>query len=110
VSESVMKLYRFHWDCGRQGWLEGIIAADPVEVQAAMNKEIYFGEVLGKHSEIYGPLGEEDIHAVEASEDQIDWLVRVFASNRHGYSQSSSITICGYNPLHHVKEEDEDEE
>lgn len=46
------KLYRFDLYCGRQGSLEGTFAADPRKVRAAMGKRIYFGEVLGKHSEV----------------------------------------------------------
>jgi hypothetical protein len=47
-------LYKFHWDCGRQGDLRGLFTAEANEVEGVIGKEVYFGKVLGKHSEIYG--------------------------------------------------------
>ena len=43
-------LYEFYWECGRQGDLTGVFIADSESVAALLDKEIYFGEVLGKHS------------------------------------------------------------
>jgi len=57
-------LYKFYWDCGRMGDLEGVFLADPVDVAEAIGKTIYFGEVLGKHSDISGELEETDIELV----------------------------------------------
>lgn len=54
-------LYKFYWDCGRMGDLQGLFFADSVDVAEAMGHEIYFGEVLGKHSEIYDDLKEADV-------------------------------------------------
>ena len=48
------KLYKFHWDCGRMGNLDGVFIAEPKEIEALIGKEIHFGEVLGKHSDIQG--------------------------------------------------------
>ena len=55
-------VYKFHFDCGRQGELHGIFIADKEEVNnlVSSGKEIYFGEVLGKHSEVFGPLTTAD--------------------------------------------------
>ena len=41
------KLYKFHWDCGRQGDLEGMFIADEQAVADAIGKEAQFGEALG---------------------------------------------------------------
>ena len=49
-------IYQFHWDCGRMGDIAGLFVASKQDVQDAIGKEIYFGEVLGKHSEVYGTL------------------------------------------------------
>jgi len=54
------KVYKWHWDCGRQGDLEGLFVATEEDVAAAVGKEAYFGEVLGKHSEVYGTLEEKE--------------------------------------------------
>jgi len=60
----------------------------------SIGEEIYFGEVLGKHSEIYGTLEEGDL--IVKSEDQrfIDQLVAVIGSP----------TVSGYNPLDYIGE------
>ncbi|WP_394910517.1 DUF4406 domain-containing protein [uncultured Robinsoniella sp.] len=54
-------LWKFYWDCGRQGSVEGIFKATKEEVDAAIGKEVYFGEILGKHSEIYGIIEDGEI-------------------------------------------------
>ena len=83
------KLYLFRWDCGRMGFLDGLFIAYEAEVERLIGKEIYFGEVLGKHSEIYGVLEKEHITAI--SEDQAT-IATLKKHGRHG-------TICGHNPL-----------
>jgi hypothetical protein len=56
-------IYRFHWDCGR-GELHGIHVADDSEVAKIVGKEAYFGEVLGKHSEIFGDVEADELELV----------------------------------------------
>jgi len=50
------KVYKWEWDCGRQGSLEGLFVADEQDVLNAIGKDVYFGEVLGKHSDVHGKL------------------------------------------------------
>jgi hypothetical protein len=57
-------LYKFYWDCGRQGSLEGVFIEDEENIKDIIGKEVYFGEVLGKHSEIYGIIKNQDITLV----------------------------------------------
>lgn len=45
-------IYRFEQSCGRMGDLYGIFVADIGETDKINGKTVYFGEVLGKHSEI----------------------------------------------------------
>ncbi len=54
-------LYRFYWDCGRQGDLNGIFVADDATVAACIGKSVHFGEVLGKHSDVSGTLESKDL-------------------------------------------------
>lgn len=78
-------LWRFYWDCGRQGEVEGIFKAAKEEVDAAIGMEVYFGEILGKHSEVYGELEEGEItlesddplvvkNAIESGYNPLDYL------------------------------------
>lgn len=65
-TKSSKAIYKFHFDCGRMGTLTGVFIEDPARVKKLIESqdEIYFGEVLGKHSEIAGPLSEEDVTLV----------------------------------------------
>ena len=97
------KLYSFFWECGRMGTLDGLFIAEEAKVNAIIGKEIYFGEVLGKHSEIYGRLDEYDLKVKSDDQDFINKLEEVIGHD----------TISGFNPLTYYdpdKEDDEDEE
>lgn len=65
-------VYRFKFDAGRNGTLFGLFVADDAEVKALMGRRLYFGEVLGKHSDIQGPLEESDIELVTLDQDFVE--------------------------------------
>lgn len=79
-------LWSFYWDCGRNGELEGLFKATKEEVQNAIGKTAYFGEVLGKHSDIYGTIEEREIQLV--SDDPMKVI---------------SSTESGFNPLNYIE-------
>lgn len=64
-------IYKFHFDCGRQGILTGLFIEDSERLQKLVDsgEEVYFGEVLGKHSEIYGPITSDDYTEVTNNPD-----------------------------------------
>lgn len=61
------------FDCGRNGELEGIFVAEKSDVEFLVEKKvgIHFGEVLGKHSDVYGYLSEDEIKMVSDEESVI---------------------------------------
>lgn len=63
-------LYKFHFDCGRYETLEGIFVAEDSEMEELVKsgRTVNFGEALGKHSEVYGPI--EDGDYTEITKDQ----------------------------------------
>jgi hypothetical protein len=87
-------LWNFYWDCGRQGSIDGRFLATEEEVKAAIGQELYFGEVLGKHSEICGTLEEKDVTLVT---DNPEFL---FQANDLGIDLET-----GFNPLSYLPEE-----
>ena len=96
----MLKLYSFHWDCGRSGDLDGLFVAEADQVESAIGKRLYFGEVLGKHSDVEGILEASDLEEVSNEQDKIIWLVDLLGTS-----------ISGFNPLEYLaEEEDEDEE
>lgn len=94
-----MKLYRFYWDCGRMGSVEGLFAAEPEDVKVAVGKRVYFGEILGKHSEVYGTLEEKDLQELPISDDIVAILV-----------DHTGTEISGYNPLSYIDDSEDDVE
>lgn len=92
-------LYSFYVDCGRMGSLDGLFIATQEEVTQAIGKEMYFGEVLGKHSDVQGTLEAHEITLVSDDREKVDWLLGLC-----GHS------VSGFNPLDYINEDDSDEE
>lgn len=85
----MLKVYRFEWDCGRQGNVEGVFVADDAEVAAAIGKEVGFGEILGKHSDVQGVLEENDLTVLSTD------AAFCAAFQEH-------VGTAGYNPLDYL--------
>ena len=94
-------LAKFHWDCGRMGSLDGLFTTDTDALEAAYGKQVCFGEVLGKHSDIYGTLTAKDITIVSTDTKFIDQLREVIGSY---------YTISGFNPLEYLDGESDEED
>lgn len=88
------KLYRLDWNYGRMGSVQGLFVADEENVKEAFGKTVYFGEVLGKHSDVSGELDKEDLEIVSEDEVFITKLVEVIGKTN----------ISGYNPLDYLEE------
>lgn len=92
------KIYNFNVYCGRMGSLRGMFVADSDDVDAIIGRDIYFGEVLGKHSEVILEMKPEHFEAVEAAdEDFVDKFIQIFGSG----------TVSGYNPFDYLEDDDE---
>ncbi len=89
-------IYSFHWDCGRMGEVNGLFVADSADVEKAIGREVYLGEVLGKHSEIYGVL---DTNAVVLKSD----------NPAHVEMFESLDLTTGHNPLAYLEDQDDEE-
>lgn len=88
-------LYRFFWDCGRMGDVEGLFIATDLEVAEALGKYVYLGEALGKHSEISGVLEAGDVEIISDAQEEIEWLSGIFGRS-----------VSGYNPLDYIQDEE----
>jgi len=95
---SDLVLYKFQWDCGRMGTVRGVFAATKEKVNESIGKDVYFGEILGKHSEVHGTLDQKDL--VVLTEDQN------FISKAIGFG----LIPFGYSPLEYLVGEEEDED
>ena len=86
-----MKIYRFRMDCGRMGSLDGVFTAEVERIEAVMGTEVYLGEVLGKHSEVFVTLSDENIVEVECSPEFVEEFRKVVGG-------------VGINPLDYIEE------
>lgn len=77
------------------GELDGLFVADQSEVDALIGKELYFGEVLGKHSEIYGTLEADEITVKSDDPAFMKKFIEVMGAG----------TISGFNPLEYYEAE-----
>lgn len=91
------KLWRFYWDCGRQGAVEAVFVATQAEIDAALGSAVYFGEILGKHSDVHGQLDAEDLTLL--SDDPA--LVALFREH---------VGSTGHSPLDYLEEDEEAED
>lgn len=95
----MLGLYEFYWNCGRSGHLSGLFIEDEEVVRNLVGSKLYFGEVLGKHSEIYGTWDEGDVELISDDQEKIEWLQGLMKGK----------TISGFNPVEYVQDEGDEE-
>ena len=88
------KLWKFQWDM-RGGNVAGLFVATDEQIDAHLDKPVSFGEVLGKHSDVYGTLERKDLTEVSSDPQFIEQFERV-------------VGEFGYNPLTYMDEEEMD--
>jgi hypothetical protein len=97
-------LYKLNFDCGRSGSLEGLFVANVEDVKFLIDVgwEVYFGEVLGKHSEVCGPIEEVDIKLISTDDAVIKIVTEHELENGHNpfhYSVGKPNLGDDYNDL-----------
>lgn len=90
-------IYRFSQDFRRMGSLNGVFVSTPHEIEKILGKTVYFGEVLGKHSDVECEIGSDNIAILTSDADFIEKFEELGMSN-------------GFNPLDYVEESDDEED
>ena len=92
------KIYKFNVYCGRMGSIDSIFIADSEDVENIIGEDVYFGEILGKHSEIN--IAMENKHFTILSDDQdfISKAEEIFGTG----------TFSGHNPLDYCYDDEND--
>ena len=90
-------IFKFDFDCGRVGNLYGLFVAEKEDVAKLIEskRDVYFGEVLGKHSRIVGPVEDRDITMIS---DDSELVAKVEELNME----------VGFNPVQIAADYDED--
>jgi hypothetical protein len=91
-------LVEFGLDCGRAGSVTGLFVTTVRDLVLSIGKEAYFGEILGKHSEVYCTLTWDHYRIISASAKDIETIL----------SMVGCETISGHNPLSCLREEEEE--
>lgn len=91
-------IYEYFVDCGRMGEVEGLIIAEVEDVEKIIEEapEIWFGEILGKHSEIVVDTQANQFKELTRDPEEIKVIRKVL---------KCSNTISGYNPFDYWEEE-----
>ncbi len=87
------KLYKFNWG-GYYGKLTGVFVAESSDVDDAIGSDVYFGDALGKHSDVMFELTSNMI--IECSNDPK--FIKKF---------EDLVGESGYNPLDYLVDEDD---
>lgn len=93
-------IYEFYLDCGRSGSLDGIFVADSDDLAKMYGHEVYFGECLGKHSEVSSIINEGHIELKTDDQAFISWFESIFGEDYES----------GFNPLSYYEPSEDDEE
>lgn len=95
-----LKLWKFDADCGRVGSLSGLIAVSQADIDNIIGEDVYFGEVLGKHSDITVRIGLEDFTLIDIPEEYARKIMT---------AAGGSHCISGYSPFDYWERVDDDE-
>lgn len=76
------------------GSLSGVFIITKERLEAIKGKRIYFGEVLGKHSDIVSDGCYENCEVSSIEEDKIRFVKKFF-----GYIEKDGLTLSGVNPV-----------
>lgn len=89
-------IYNFFVDFGRMGEIEGVFLAESKQVAEMLIEapELYFGEVLGKHSDISVDIKAEHINLLSDDQTAVEVLEKIFGD-----------TISGFNPMDQWEEQ-----
>ncbi len=92
-------IYKFNADCGRGGYLNGIFIETSDRVEKIIGRTVYFGEVLGKHSDVEIDIEAGNIELASDRPEDIEVVERLDLN-------------MGYNPFDYIDEDElgEDEE
>lgn len=96
MNNTKKSLWKFYWDYGSMGDVKGLFTATAEEIEGAIGKTVDFGEVLGKHSNVYGELELADLVLITDDQEDIKTLERI------GQKCNCDFLNQGYNPLKYI--------
>ena len=99
--EDKLLIVEYFVDCGRMGDLDGLFICTETEMIRAIGRHVYWGEVLGKHSDVEHVLTEKHLTVKSDDQEFIKKLQEVLGVK---------TDISGFNPVGRIAERDEEDE
>ena len=91
-------IYRFGLDYGRMGEIDAVFVVDSDDIKKIDGETIYFGEILGKHSDVECEVSAEHFELISDKPEEVEMFERLQLQ-------------CGHSPFDHWdQEEDESDE
>lgn len=103
--DKILGLYSFYANFGRQGDLEGLFICKVAKINKIIGKDVYFGEVLGKHSDVTLRIDKMHIHLITNDQNYIKKTIEIFMSIDQQKSDDGTYTLSGYNPIEYFESE-----
>lgn len=89
-----IKLFKFHAYMSRSSDLEGLFLRDFGDVSELIGTEVYFGEIAGKHSEVFFVIEEDHITEMPVTQETVLDFVELCGEEG---------TVCGVNPFDYAE-------
>lgn len=86
------KLWKFDWN-GCYALIGGIFKATDDEVESIIGKELYLGEVEGKHSDVYGTIERDEITLISDNPVVVE-----------------AVPTFGYDPVAYIRDQEQEDE
>jgi len=99
IDFTTKRLWKFKQDFGRMGEIESVFIAHISEVRDLIGKTVFFGEILGKHSDIHTDISKEDFTVITENQEVIEELEK----------HLGTTTISGYNPINYYNEQEQED-
>lgn len=96
LKNSIKGIYRYFSDGGRMGDVDALFIANEIEVAEIIGKTVYFGEILGKHSEVTCDIEESELTLVSDDQEFIKKFISIMGDG----------TISGHNPIEYYNEQE----
>ncbi len=96
-------LVEYEEDFGRSGMLSGLFITTKDKLELIKGREIYFGEVLGKHSEVFSDECYENCKVTKLEHKDVKFFEKFF-----GEIEEHGLFISGINPVDCYMEQEED--
>jgi hypothetical protein len=90
-------LWQFAWYFRRGGEVESLFVATEKEVENLIGEYVYFGEIMGKHSEVCGNIEEGDITKLDVSPEAVEEVAKHLGGTWSGYDPRDYVRYeCAY--------------